>query len=69
VGLFPVNPSDQHVFLGFERYGNNVRAVQILAENSGTDGIAVQPYQKIEQGRPVADMDFLPVNDGAENFF
>ena len=56
-GAFGGDIAQGHFFGALKGQGEDVRAVQVFAEDAGADGVAVKADEEIEKGGPVGDDD------------
>ena len=60
-------PDPDHLF-AFQRHADDIGAVEVFAEDTGRNRIAVEADQEVEQRRAVADENVFPVRNRAEDF-
>ena len=60
--------TDAHLFAATKWNRNDIRAVEVFAENPGGNRISVKPNEQVEERRPVADLNRFGMVNRTEDF-
>ncbi len=68
---FPHNVTDRHLVVNVEALGNDVLAIELMANDTGANGVAIKADEQVEKCSTVTDFDVSRAIeiDGGKGFF